>query len=227
MFSHWDKLPGKMKNDEVKKYYDILKKKKVQFLIKRIFDIFMSIALIILFSPIILVISILIKRDSKGPVVYKQVRVTQNMRNFKVWKFRTMVENADKNGSHVTSKDDNRITKIGNKLRKYRLDEIPQLINILKGDMTFVGTRPEALRYVEHYSDRMLATFLIPAGLTSETSINFKDEAKLLEGKEDVDKVYIEEVLPIKMDMNLKSLENFSLLEDVKTMFMTVIKVIK
>lgn len=227
MFSHWDKLPGKMKNDEVKKYYDILKKKKVQFLIKRIFDIFMSIVLIILFSPIILVISILIKRDSKGPVVYKQVRVTQNMRSFKVWKFRTMVENADKNGSHVTSKDDNRITKIGNKLRKYRLDEIPQLINILKGDMTFVGTRPEALRYVEHYSDRMLATFLIPAGLTSETSINFKDEAKLLEGKEDVDKVYIEEVLPIKMDMNLKSLENFSLLEDVKTMFMTVIKVIK
>lgn len=227
MFSSWDKLPSKMKNDEVKSFYVVLKKKKFQFILKRIFDIVTALIMLVLLLPVILVLSILIKKDSKGPIIYKQERVTQNMRNFKVWKFRTMIDGADKKGSHVTASEDSRITKVGNLLRKYRLDEIPQLVNILKGDMTFVGTRPEALRYVEAYDDRMLATFLLPAGLTSETSIKFKDETKLLEGKEDIDKAYIEEVLPIKMEMNLKSLSQYSFMNDIKIMFMTFIEVIR
>ena len=169
----------------------------------------------------------MIKMDSQGPVIFKQVRITTYGRKFKIYKFRTMVNNADKMGTQVTTKGDVRVTRIGKFLRKCRLDELPQLINILKGDMTFVGTRPEVEKYVVHYTNEMKATLLLPAGVTSRTSIEYKDEKRLLENAENADEVYINQVLPEKMEYNLKSIKNFSIVEDIKTMFATVFAVIR
>ena len=223
----WNELPDNMKTDEVRKYYDLLKKKKGSLVFKRLFDIIVSFIMLILLSPVFLVVAIMIKTDSKGPVFYRQLRVTQYGREFRIFKFRTMVNNADKIGAHVTSDNDSRITKVGAKIRDSRLDEIPQLINVLLGDMSFVGTRPEAVTYVKAYTDEMYATLLLPAGVTSKASIVYKDEAKLLEEADDVDKVYINKILPDKMKYNLDSLKNFSFFEDIKTMFQTVFAVIK
>ncbi|MDD7513301.1 MAG: sugar transferase [Clostridiales bacterium] len=211
-----------MRVDEVKPYYLILEKKKFSLVFKRVFDIIMSVILIVLFSPIMLLISLLIKFDSKGPIIYKQVRITQYGRRFKVYKFRTMVNDADKIGAYVTTQNDSRITRVGKRIRDSRLDEFPQLFNVLKGDMSFVGTRPEAVKYFEHYTDEMKATLLIPAGITSMASIMFKDEATILSNEADVDKTYIEKVLPQKMEYNLRSIEEFSLWKDLKTAVMTL-----
>lgn len=218
----WEDLPEFMRVDEVKPYYLILEKKKNSLVFKRVFDIIMSVILIVLFSPIMLLISLLIKFDSQGPIIYKQVRITQYGRRFKVYKFRTMVNNADKIGAHVTTKNDSRITRVGKRIRDSRLDEFPQLFNVLKGDMSFVGTRPEAVKYFEHYTDEMKATLLLPAGITSMASIMFKDEAAILSNETDVDRTYIEKVLPQKMEYNLKSIEEFSLWKDLKTAVMTL-----
>ena len=218
----WEDLPEFMRVDEVKPYYLILEKKKNSLVFKRVFDIIMSVILIVLFSPIMLLISLLIKFDSQGPIIYKQVRITQYGRRFKVYKFRTMVNDADKIGAHVTTQNDSRITRVGNKIRDSRLDEFPQLFNVLKGDMSFVGTRPEAVKYFEHYTDEMKATLLLPAGITSMASIMFKDEAAILSNETDVDRTYIEKVLPQKMEYNLKSIEEFSLWKDLKTAVMTL-----
>lgn len=218
----WEDLPEFMRVDEVKPYYLILEKKKNSLVFKRVFDIIMSVILIVLFSPIMLLISLLIKFDSQGPIIYKQVRITQYGRRFKVYKFRTMVNNADKIGAHVTTKNDSRITRVGKRIRDSRLDEFPQLFNVLKGDMSFVGTRPEAVKYFEHYTDEMKATLLLPAGITSMASIMFKDEAAILSNETDVDRTYIEKVLPQKMEYNLKSIEEFSLWRDLKTAVMTL-----
>lgn len=218
----WEDLPEFMRVDEVKPYYLILEKKKNSLVFKRVFDIIMSVILIVLFSPIMLLISLLIKFDSQGPIIYKQVRITQYGRRFKVYKFRTMVNDADKIGAHVTTQNDSRITRVGKRIRDSRLDEFPQLFNVLKGDMSFVGTRPEAVKYFEHYTDEMKATLLLPAGITSMASIMFKDEAAILSNETDVDKTYIEKVLPQKMEYNLRSIENFSLWEDLKTAVMTL-----
>ena len=156
---------------------------------------------------------------------YRQERVTTYGKHFKIHKFRTMVSNADKIGSAVTVGNDSRITKVGAKLRGCRLDELPQVFDLLSGNMSFVGTRPEAVKYVKEYKPEYYATLLLPAGITSEASIRYKDEAKLLDGAIDVDKVYVEEVLPGKMKYNLESISKFSFLHDVETMIKTVIAV--
>lgn len=223
----WKELPDNMKVLEVKEYYDILKHHNMSLLAKRIFDIIVAGVLLMVLSPVFLILSIMIKLDSPGPVIFKQVRITTYGKKFKIYKFRTMVNNADKLGTQVTTKGDMRVTKSGKILRKYRLDELPQLVNILIGDMTFVGTRPEVEKYVVHYTNEMKATLLLPAGVTSRASIEYKDEERLLESAEDADEVYIHKVLPEKMKYNLQAIKNFSFIEDVRTMFATVLAVIR
>lgn len=218
----WDQLPEKMKNEAVRKYYNHLKNKQISLLIKRIFDVLLSIVLIALLLPLFICIAFAIKIDSKGPIFFRQVRVTQYGKKFEIFKFRTMVQNASQMGAQVTTQKDPRITKIGRCLRKIRLDETPQLFNVLIGNMTFVGTRPEVVRYVEHYTDEMLATLLLPAGVTSMTSIEYKDEEELLKSAKDADKTYIETILPEKMKMNLRDIETFSLTGDIKVIVKTV-----
>ena len=227
MLKNWNELPEYMRTDEVRPYYDLLQKKKISLFFKRVFDIVVSLIMIILCSPILLIISILIVKDSKGGVFYRQERVTQYGRVFRIFKFRTMVQNADQIGTQVTVSNDSRITKIGSKLRNCRLDELPQLFNIFLGDMTFVGTRPESVHYVESYSNEMYATLLLPAGVTSEASIEYKDEADLLDQADDVDSVYINEVLPEKMKYNLNSIKEFSFFKEIATMFRTVFAVLR
>ena len=222
-------LPKEFQNDAVKKYYEIVSRKKISLLFKRIFDIIFSILiLLILFIPII-IISIAIKLDSNGSVFYRQVRVTQYGKRFRIFKFRTMVTNADKIGTLVTVKSDVRITKVGKFLRKYRLDEFPQIFNILIGDMSFVGTRPEVTKYVEKYSDYMYATLLLPAGLTSYSSINYKDEDEIisehLKDNENIDDIYVNYILPDKMKFNIEYIERFSFFYDIKIMFKTFFSV--
>ena len=221
----WEKLPAKMQTDEVRKYYDILRKKNFSLFWKRVFDIFVSALMLIVLSPLFLVLAIAIKIDSKGPVFYRQERVTQYGKHFRIFKFRSMVVNADK-GSQGTVDQDSRITRMGRLIRKCRLDEVSQLIDIFRGAMTFVGTRPEVPKYVSEYTPEMMATLLLPAGVTSLASIYYKDEAELLNGAEDTDKVYIEKILPAKMYYNLKAIEKFGFWRDVKTMFMTVFAVL-
>lgn len=218
----WDDLPDFMKCDEVWEYYQILQKKKYSLILKRIFDfVCASIMLIILAIPM-LVIAVLIKLDSPGPVFYRQERVTQYGRKFRIHKFRTMVANADQIGTAVTVGNDSRITRVGAKIRDYRIDELPQLIDVLVGDMSFVGTRPEAVKYVKKYTKEMRATLLLPAGITSEASIRYKDEADLLDGAKDVDKVYVEQVLPEKMKWNLNSIKKFSPFLELEIMVKTI-----
>lgn len=222
----WNDMPEFMKCDEVKKYYDILQTKKLSLILKRIFDFIVAlILLIILFIPMI-IIAIMIKIDSEGPVFYRQERVTRYGKRFKIHKFRTMVNNADRTGTSVTTKNDNRITDVGSKLRNLRLDELPQLIDVLQGNMSFVGTRPEVIKYVKKYSNEMNATLLMLAGITSETSIRYKDESKLLCKTENADIVYVREILPEKMKYNLQSIKNFNFIEDLKTLFRTVLAVL-
>ncbi len=220
----WENLPETMQTDEVRKYYDILKEKRVSLFFKRVFDIVVSLILLLLFSPLFLVLAVAIRIDSPGPVFYRQVRVTQYGRRFRIFKFRSMVQNADR-GSLVTVKGDARITRVGKFVRKCRLDEVSQLLNVLIGDMTFVGTRPEVPKYTEQYTKEMMATLLLPAGVTSLASIYYKDEALLLDAAEDPDRIYVEQVLPAKMRYNLRDMEKFSFLRDIKIMFMTVFAV--
>lgn len=227
MLKNWNKLPEYMRTEEVRPYYDLLQRKKLSLFFKRVFDIVVSLIMIILCSPILLIISILIVKDSKGGVFYRQERVTQYGRIFRIFKFRTMVQNADQIGTQVTVSNDSRITKIGSKLRNCRLDELPQLFNIFLGDMTFVGTRPESVHYVKSYTNEMYATLLLPAGVTSEASIQYKDEADLLDQADDVDSVYINEVLPEKMKYNLNSIKEFSFFKEFATMFRTVFAVLR
>lgn len=227
MLREWEKLPKYMQMDEVRPYYDSLKKKKFSLTLKRGFDVFAASVMLVTFSPVLIAISIMIVKDSKGGVFYRQERVTQYGRKFKIFKFRTMVADADKIGTQVTVSNDSRVTKVGEKIRKYRLDELPQLLNIIRGDMTLVGTRPESTHYVKKYTPEMFATLLLPAGVTSEASIRYKDEADLLDKADDVDKVYVEKVLPEKMKYNLESIKKFNLGQDIKTMFRTVIAVVR
>lgn len=225
-FRDWDDIPEFMRNDSVKKYYEILRRKQFSLKVKRSFDIVTSLVLIILLSPVFLFLTVWIKFDSRGPVYYKQERITQYGRKFYIFKFRTMVANADKIGTLVTVQEDPRITKAGSKIRKLRLDELPQLFNIAAGDMSFVGTRPEVPRYVDEYSDEMKATLLLPAGVTSEASIKYKDEDELLKDAENVDEIYIQKVLPEKMRWNLKAIRRFRLSGELGTMVRTVFHVI-
>ena len=215
-----------MRYDEVRKYYDILAKRRGQLAMKRGFDLVVALILFVFLAIPMAVIAIMIKLDSKGPVLYRQERVTTNGKHFRIHKFRTMVSNADKIGSAVTVGNDSRITRVGAKLRSLRLDELPQLFDVIYGDMSFVGTRPEAVKYVEKYKPEYMATLLMPAGITSEASIRYKDEDKLLNAADDVDKVYIEDVLPAKMKWNLESVEKFNFFRDMLTMPRTVFAVL-
>ena len=219
---NWNELPNEFQKEEIKPYYNELSKKKGQLFIKRVIDIVGSICGVIVLSPIMLIVAILIKCESKGPIIFKQTRVTQYGRKFKIYKFRTMVVNAEALGTQVTSKNDPRITKVGKFIRKCRIDEIPQIFNILKGELSFVGTRPEVPKYVDKYSVEMLATLLLPAGVTSRASIEFKDEEKILDGCDDVDKVYVEKVLPLKMKYNLEYVKKFTAIDDISIMFETI-----
>ncbi|HFK1438517.1 TPA: sugar transferase [Bacillus cereus] len=223
----WEDLPDDIRRDAVRNYYNILYKKRFSLLFKRIFDIIVAIFAIVILLPLLIIIGIAIKLDSRGPILFRQVRVTQYGRKFKILKFRTMIQNAEKIGAQVTTKNDNRITRIGFILRKYRFDEFPQLFNILAGDMSFVGTRPEVVKYVERYNSEMMATLLLPAGITSEASIQFKDEEKLLVKATDADFTYINKVLPEKMKYNLNSIKRFSFTGEIKTMIKTLKAVFK
>jgi len=223
---NWDNLPEFMKCEEIREYYDILAKRKRTLGVKRIFDIVVAAIMLFILAIPMLIIAVMIRLDSSGPVFYRQERVTAYGRKFRIHKFRTMVKNADKIGSAVTVGKDDRITKVGSILRNLRIDELPQLIDILIGDMSFVGTRPEAVKYVKRYSKEMYATLLLPAGITSEASIRYKDEAALLAGVDNVDKVYLEEVLPEKMKYNLQSIRRFSFLREIATMLRTVFAVL-
>lgn len=226
MLKKWETLPDYMQNDEVRFYYETLQKKKVSMFLKRVMDLVGGLILLILLAIPMIIISIMIKLDSDGPVFYRQERITTYGKHFKIHKFRTMVSNADKIGSTVTVGNDSRITKVGAKLRGCRLDELPQVLDLIFGNMSFVGTRPEAVKYVEQYKPEYMATLLLPAGITSEASIRYKDEAELLDAASDVDKTYIEEVLPGKMKYNLDSIKNFSFFGDIATMFRTVLAVL-
>lgn len=221
----WELLPAEMQTAEVRKYYDILKTKQTGLLVKRVFDIVVSVIGLVVLSPVFLLLAAAIKLDSPGPVFYRQERVTQYGRRFRIHKFRTMVQNADK-GSQLTVNQDSRITRVGKVIRNCRLDEIAQLIDVIRGELTLVGVRPESPRYVAAYTDEMMATLLLPAGITSLASIYYKDEAELLDGAEDTDKVYIEKILPGKMYYNLKGIERFGIWEDIRILFMTVFAVL-
>lgn len=232
MLRNWSELPEEMKNDSVRKYYEILSRKKSALRIKRMADVFLAFIFIVLLLPGMFLIACWIKLDSKGPVFYCQERVTQYGRKYRIFKFRTMVANADKKGPLVTGKGDARITKAGQRLRKLRLDEIPQLFNIVIGDMTFVGTRPEVEKYVDCYTDEMKATLLLPAGVTSNTSIVYKDEDDIIEtyvkkGMTDVDEIYVTRILPEKMRYNLQYIRTFGFRSDIKIMLRTAMAVIK
>ena len=222
----WNDLPESLRREEVKPYYEILSKRKGSLLIKRIFDIVVSALMLLVLSPVFLILAVAIKIDSKGPVFYRQVRVTRYGETFRIFKFRTMVSNADQIGTQVTVGNDSRITRVGKLIRKCRLDEICQLIDILRGTMSFVGTRPEVPKYVAHYTPEMMATLLLPAGVTSEASILYKDEDQLLSDASDPDAVYVRDVLPGKMVYNLRAIKSFSFWGDIATMFRTVFAVL-
>ena len=222
----WEKLPKELQIEEVRPYYEKKKKKNFSLFWKRVFDIVVSSLMLLILFPFFLILSLAIIIDSRGGVFYRQERVTQYGKHFRIFKFRTMVKDADKKGTLVTVGNDARITRVGRFIRKLRLDEVSQLIDIFRGTMTFVGTRPEVPKYVDQYNAEYMATLLLPAGVTSMASIMFKDEDQLLEGKEDTDKVYLEEVLPRKMKYNLSELKKYSYWRDIKICFMTVFAVL-
>lgn len=217
----WDALPEKMKCPEVKKYYDILEKKKFSLIAKRVFDVVVASIMLIVLSPVMLILALLIKIDSPGPVFFRQVRITTYGKEFRIFKFRTMVNGADRKGTQITTAGDARITRVGKVIRKCRLDEVAQLLDVLRGTMTFVGVRPEVPKYVDQYKPEWMATLLLPAGVTNLTSIYYQDEDKLLDKADNIDTAYVEKVLPGKMKWNLKGLKNFSFFLDIKLMFMT------
>ncbi len=225
MLKKYDDLPNILKNKDTKKYYDILHKKRGYLLLKRIFDIILSTILLVILLPVFIILGIIIKIDSKGPIFYRQERVTKYGKIFKIFKFRTMIVDADK-GSLITVNEDDRVTRIGKKIRNSRIDEIPQLINILIGDMSFVGTRPEVKKYVDLYTDEMMATLLMPAGVTSRASINYKDESKIIEkyiNKMSIDDIYVKKILKEKMKYNLEYIKKCSIIEDIKICIKTIL----
>jgi lipopolysaccharide/colanic/teichoic acid biosynthesis glycosyltransferase len=218
----WEDLPANMRNECVRPYYDSLQKKKINLVCKFIFDRVMSLFMLICLSPVLLILAVLIKQDSPGDVFFRQERVTRYGKTFQIYKFRTMVANAEALGEQVTSNNDVRVTRMGSKLRHCRLDELPQLINILKGEMSFVGTRPEVTKYVQCYTPEMLATLLLPAGVTSAASIEFKDEDKLLAGASDINEAYVNRALPRKMKFNLQYMNEFNIKKDLTLMLKTI-----
>ncbi len=225
MLCKWEDLPVELQNPSVKPYYDRLDTHRKQLLLKRVFDIFVSLFGILFFSPVFLITAIAIKLDTPGPVFYRQERITQYGRVFKIFKFRSMVSDA-KTGTNLTVKNDNRITKTGEFIRKFKIDELCQLIDVLLGNMTLVGTRPEVKEYVDEYTPEMMATLLLPAGITSKASIIYKNESELLQNAEDPRAVYLNEILPQKMKFNLEGIAKFGITNELRLIFMTVFAVL-
>ena len=221
----WDRLPKDMQNEAVRVYYDILQKKKGTLFCKRLFDVAASLLLLLLLSPVFAVTAIAIKLESKGPVMYRQVRKTAYGRDFRIHKFRSMYVDADR-GSLLTVKNDSRVTRVGRFIRKYKIDELGQLIDVLQGDMTFVGVRPQVQKYIDHYTDEMKATLLLPAGITSQASIYYRNENDMLIGKENQDEFYLTQILPDKMKYNLEGVRNVSPVYDLKILVMTALTVL-
>lgn len=223
----WSDLPDRMRTKEVRKYYNVIAKHTAWLKVKRFFDVVVAFIMLLFLGIPMLIIAAAIKVDSPGPVFFRQERITQYGKIFRIFKFRTMVANASQIGSAVTVDNDMRITRVGAFLRKYRIDEFPQLFNIIAGDMTLVGTRPEVAKYVKQYTPEMYATLLLPAGLTSRTSIAYKDEDKLLKDAQNADEVYLREVLPFKMKYNLESIRRFGLKADMSVLLDTFLSVIR
>ena len=211
----WEELPDSMRREEVRPYWEKLNKKRVSLIFKRLLDILSAIVLLIILSPLFIILSIAIKLDSRGPVFYRQERITHYGKIFRIHKFRSMCDGADRKGSLVTVKGDERVTKVGSVIRRFRLDEVSQLIDVLIGNMSFVGTRPEVPKYVAAYTPEMMATLLLPAGITSTASIEYKDENEILDQAQNVDEVYIGQILPEKMKYNLEDINNFGLIKDI------------
>ena len=226
MLKKWEDLPEVMRTEAVRPYWEILYRRRAALVCKRLADVLLALVLLVLLALPMLILSVWIRLDSPGPVFYRQERVTAGGRRFRIHKFRTMVSDAEKRGTAVTVKNDARITRAGAKLRRLRLDELPQLLDVLQGTMSFVGTRPEAVNYVERYQPAFYATLLLPAGITSEASIRYKDEDQLLASAEDADRVYVERILPEKMKWNLDSIRHFSLSGEAKTLVRTVLAVL-
>lgn len=222
LIKKWEKLPPELQIEEVRPYWEKLRKKNFSLFWKRVFDITVSGLVLLLILPFFLIIAIAIKIDSRGPVFYRQERVTQYGKHFRIFKFRSMVTGADKKGTLVTTNNDARVTRVGKFIRKFKIDEMSQLIDIFRGTMTFIGTRPEVPKYVDQYKTEYLATLLLPAGVSSMASIMFKDENDMIDGAEDPDKVYIEKILPMKMEWNLSELKKYGFWRDIKLCFMTV-----
>ena len=231
MIIPWRELPEDMRIPELKDYYKRLYKKRGSLLIKRGFDVTAALLMLIPAAPVMTAVAVWIKLDSKGPVFFRQERVTQYGRIFRICKFRTMEVHPAGKGPQVTVDNDPRITGVGKKIRRLRLDEVPQLFNILKGDMTFVGTRPEVPKYVEQYKPEWKATLLLPAGVTSDASVSFRNEDDLLKELTDkglsVDEAYMEHILPQKMKANLREIMGFTLLHDFGILWKTVFAVLK
>lgn len=221
----WEELPEGMRIPEVRPYWEALNGRYGQLVAKRALDVAGSLGLLVVLSPVMAAAAIAVKADSPGPVMYRQERVTQYGKHFRIHKFRTMVANADKIGALVTTDRDPRITRVGEFLRKYRIDEFPQLLDILIGDMTFVGTRPEVPKYVAGYEPEWLATLLLPAGVTSRASVEFKNEAELLDGTENPDEAYARAVLPVKMRLNLKDLDEGPITDELRVVAKTILGV--
>lgn len=225
MLREWDDLPSFMRNEAVRPYYEVLQRKKVSIVLKRTLDLIGGCILLVVLAIPMVIIALMIKLDSEGPVFYRQERITTYGKCFRIHKFRTMVSNADKIGTAVTVENDSRITSIGAKLRGCRLDELPQVFDLISGDMSFVGTRPEAVKYVEKYKPEYMATLLLPAGITSEASIRYRNETELLDTVDEVDRVYVEDILPGKMKHNLDAIKRFSFFGDIITMFRTILAI--
>jgi lipopolysaccharide/colanic/teichoic acid biosynthesis glycosyltransferase len=223
----YSELPENMKNETTAEYLEILKKRKFHLVMKRCFDISVSLILLICFSPFFLLLAVAIKLDSKGPVFYRQIRVGRYNQDFKIFKFRSMVSNADKIGLAITTGNDPRITRMGKFIRKCRLDEISQLLNVLNGTMSLVGPRPEVRKYVDAYQPKYMATLLVRPGVTAEASIRFRNEDELLAQGDNPEKIYMEDILPIKMNLGLEYMKKVSVFRDMKIMFQTVFAVLK
>ena len=227
LIKKWEKLPPKLQIDEVRPYWEILRKKNFSLFWKRLFDITVSGIVLLLILPFFLIISLAIVIDSRGPVFYRQERVTQYGKHFRIFKFRSMVTGADKKGTLVTTNNDARVTRVGKFIRKCKIDEMSQLIDIFRGTMTFIGTRPEVPKYVNQYKAEYLATLLLPAGVSSMASIMFKDENDMLKDAENADEIYVNQILPIKMKWNLEDLKKYGYWRDIKLCFVTIYRVLK
>ena len=214
-------------NFDFSKIGTILESQEVSLVIKRVFDVVVSVCGLLLLALFFLIIAVIIKLDSKGSVFYRQIRVGRYGNDFRIFKFRTMIPDADKSGQLITVGDDARITKIGRFLRKTKIDELPQIMNILIGDMSFVGPRPEVRKYVDMYSEAQQQILLIRPGITDIASIKYRNESELLALSSNPEKTYCEEIMPSKLNLNMNYLSDISLINDIKIILTTIISIIK